>query len=84
MSHELFLGQAGTWLQCLGISSSTVPQAFLGVTGTQPLLSETLCRGAEQAKAAVPQKWGGGLGKAAASETKFGREVLPGACSWTV
>ena len=51
---------------------------FLGVAGTRPLLSETLGRGAERVKAAVPQKEG--VGKTAASETKLRREV-PGAWS---
>ena len=59
-----------------------VPQAFQDVAGTLPLLTETLYRVVEQVKAAVPQK--GALGKAAVSETKLGREVLPGAWSWRV
>ena len=42
MSPELFLEQAGTLPQSLGISSSKVLQAFLGVVGTWSLLGETL------------------------------------------
>ena len=56
LSRELFLGQAGNWPQSLGTGSSTVPQTFLGASGTWPVLGQTLLRGAEQVKAAVPQK----------------------------
>ena len=40
----------------LGIGSSMVPQTFLDVASTQPLLGEILHKGAERVKAAVPQK----------------------------
>ena len=46
----------------LWAAAAAVLQAFLCVAGTQTLLPETLRRGAEQVKAAVPQKWGAGEG----------------------
>ena len=58
-----------------------VPRTFLGAAGIQPLLSETLYRGADPDKAAIPQNYG--AGKTAASETKLRREVLPGGGSQT-
>ena len=54
LSRKLFLEQTGTWSLSLGISSSTFLQVFLGAAGTQPLLSETLYKGEEWVKAAVP------------------------------
>ena len=50
----------GTWPKSRGTSNSRVQWAFLGAVNTHPLLGETLWRGAEEAKATVPQKWGAG------------------------
>ena len=80
LSHELFLGWAGTWPQPRGTGSSRVHQAFLGAAGIQPLLTETLP--AEVWNGPKPQSFRRkGPGKTAASETKLRREVLPGAWS---
>ena len=80
LSWELFLGRAGTWPQSQGTSSSRVQQMFLGAD-FWPSLSETL----PQRNRSKPQSFGSkGMGKTAASETKLGREVLPGAWSRTL
>ena len=49
-----------------------VLQIFLGVAITWPLFGDTLCRGAAQVKAAVPQKWGFGEGSWIRDKTREG------------
>ena len=86
LSLKLFLGLAGTWPQSWGTGSSRVQQAFLSVANIWSLLREIFL-------ILYPEGRNGSKlqsfrrkepGKTATSETKLGREVLPGAWTQTV
>ena len=59
LSHELFLGWAGTWPQPRGTGSSRVHQAFLGAAGIQPLLGETHTQRGGTGQSRSPSEVGG-------------------------